>query len=293
MVEIVDQRYMPPETVKVDLRVAPSLGMDDDARAALATLIGLARLHKLCVAGRFMPDAGVSANLQSVGVIESEHAGDFFRFDRVVLPYSGTAVSQRRLWQSAGHVLVDLTSPRVKRTQAAMGLLKMEGAQTLVIGGHEDFETRALLGHQPSAQVIEDTTDTARLAFSPFFGVVCQTNQSPRRVAWLVQQLRHRYKDARVSFLDTNSPAMLAREKSLEKQLVNCDLVVIVGEPGESSCKALAETALRRGKQSIIVVSPKELKSSMTEGHRTIAFTAGAFALDETVRAVAAKLVGK
>lgn len=293
MGEMISQRFMPPDTVKVDLRVARSLGMDDDARTALAAMVRVAKLHKVCVAGRFMPDASVSAYLQSLGVNESVDEGDFFRFERVVLPYCGIVPRQRRIWETARHLIVDLTAPRVRRAQAALGLLRMEGAQTLVIGSHEDPETRALAGAHQNTQVIEDTTDTARLVFSPSFGVVCQTNQSPRRVAWLVQQLRHRYKDARVTFLDTNSPAMAAREESLEKQLVDCDLVVIVGELGESSCEALAETALRRGKQSVVVATPQELKASMTVGHRNIAFTAGAFALDETVRAIAAKLVGK
>jgi len=54
----------------------------------------------------------------------------------------------------------------------------------------------------------------------------------------------------------------------------------------------LAETALRRGKPPVIVSGPEELGLLMP-AQRKIAFTAGAFATDEVVRAVAAALARK
>jgi 4-hydroxy-3-methylbut-2-enyl diphosphate reductase IspH len=281
-----------PPRGRVELKIARSLGMDDDARSALAALLGLAKSAKIAVAGRFMPDAGVSACLSAAGITEHVEEADFFRFARVVIPYTGIASRQRRPWEEAGHRIEDLTSPRVRRAQIALGLLRMEGAQTLVIGRHEDAESQALAGAGMGTKIIEDTTDTARLVFSCAFGVICQTNLSPRRVAWLVQQLRHRYHDARVTFSDTGSPAMVAREEALERQLADCDQVVIVGDAGESSCEALAETAMRRGKPAVIVSRPEELDWLMP-APRKIAFTAGAFATDEAVRAVAVALARK
>lgn len=277
---------------RIELKIARSLGMDDEARSALAALLALAKSSKIGVAGRFMPDAGVSACLRAAGIAEHVEEADFFRFSRVVIPYTGIASRQRRQWEEAGHRIEDLTSPRVRRAQIALGLLRMEGAQTLVIGHHEDAETQALAGAGMGTKIIEDTTDNARLEFASAFGVICQTNLSPRRVAWLVQQLRHRYHDARVTFSDTGSPAMVAREEALERQLADCDQVVIVGDAGESSCEALAETAMRRGKPAVIVNRPEELDLLMP-AQRKIAFTAGAFATDEAVRSVAVALARK
>ena len=166
----------------------------------------------------------------------------------------------------------------------------MEGAQGLVIGRHEDPESLALAGGQPGTKILEDTTDTARLEFAPAFGVVCQTTLSPRRVSWLVQQLRFRYRDSRVTFLNTVSPAMARREEALGKLLVTSDKVVIVGWAGEASCEALMETALRRGKPAVVVEGPGDLRAEDFAGHPRLALTAGAFALDETIRAVAEAL---
>lgn len=286
-----EQRFMPPAARGgVVLQIAGTLGMDGDARGALARLLALAQSRKIGVVGRFMPDAWVSACLAAGGIEEQVEEADFFRFRRVVIPYGGISLRQRRDWEQAGYHLEDFSAPQVRRAQVALGLLRMEGAQGLVIGRHEDPESLALAGGSPGTIILEDTTDTARLEYSPAFGVVCQTSLSPRRVAWLVQQLRFRYRDSRVTFLDTAAAAMAAREEALEKLLVTCGRAVIVGRTGEASCDALMETALRRGKPAVVVAGPNELQPAEFAGGPPVALTAGAFAMDETIRAVAETL---
>lgn len=283
---------MPPSDRNLVVHLSASLGMDEDARGALDRLLRLAEKRKTAVAGCFMPDPGVSAILEKHGIAEQVEEPDFFRYQRVVIPYGGISQKSRKEWEDAGYELEDLTSPQVRRAQVALGLLRMEGAQGLVIGRHDDPESLALAGGGTGTRIIEDTTDTARLSFSPAFGVVCQTTLSPRRVSWLVQQLRFRYRDSRVTFLDTVCPFMTAREEALEKLLVTCDRAIIVGKPGEASCEALAETALRRGKTAVIISSAEDLKpDDLTSGARVV-LTAGAFATDDAIRGVAGALAG-
>ena len=276
-----------------ELRIATTLGMDKEARVALDRLIQLSKSRKIGVAGRFMPDAGVSARLASLGIAEDVDEADFFKFRTLIIPYSGIASRQRRDWEKAGHSMEDLTSSQVRRAQVALGLLKMEGAQALVIGRHDDAESLAIAGGNPGTRILQDTTDTARLLFARAFGVVCQTTLSPRRVAWLIQQLRLRWRDARVTFLDTVSPAMAAREEALERLLVVCDRAVIVGEAGESSGEALMETALRRGKPAVVMASPDELDPADFRANEKVALIAGAFATDEAIRAIAESFARK
>lgn len=293
MNELNERRFMAPSEARVEMRVSSTLGMDDDARAALARIVQLSKTRKIGVAGRFMPDRGVSGKLAALGIVENVDPADFFRFRAIVIPFCGVPARVRREWEDAGQCLEDLTSPHVRRAQVALGLLKMEGVQPLVIGHHEDPETLAISGASSSTRILEDTTDTSRLLFAPTFGAVCQTTLSPRRVSWLVQQLRLRWRDARVTFLDTVSPAMAAREEALERLLVVCDQVVVVGETGESSCAALLETASRRSKQAIVVASADELAAAEFRPHGKVALAAGAFATDEAIRAVAEALSGK
>lgn len=284
---------MPPAARGVAMRIAASLGMDDEARAALERLCRLGKTRRTAVAGQFMPDPGISEKLSSLGIVEHVEEADFFKYRAVVIPYCGIPARQRREWEEAGHPLEDLTSSQVRRAQVALGLLKMEGAQALVIGRHEDAESLAIAGGGCATKILQDTTDTARLLFAPAFGVVCQTTLSPRRVSWLVQQLRLRWRDARVTFLDTVSPAMVTREEALERLLVDCNKVIIVGEPGEASSEALVETALRRGISATVVMSPDRLEAMAFQPNEKVALTAGAFATDEAIRAVAAALARK
>ncbi len=288
-----EQRFAPPATSGIELRIAKTLGMDADARAALERIEVLSKSRKIGVFGRFMPSRGVSEKLAALGIPENVEPEDFFRFRTIVIPYGGVPARLRREWEEAGQSLEDLTSLQVRRAQVALGLLKMEGAQALVIGRHEDPETLAISGGNSATRIIEDTTDSSRLLFAPAFGAVCQTTLSPRRVSWLVQQLRLRWRDARVTFLDTVSPAMLAREEALERLLVVCDRAIIVGEPGESSCEALVETAARRSKPATIVTGPDDLAAIHFSPNEKVALTAGAFTTDEAIRAVAEALARK
>jgi 4-hydroxy-3-methylbut-2-enyl diphosphate reductase IspH len=264
--------------------------MDADTRAALTTLESLSRSGPVAVAGVFMPDPGVRAELARQGIAESVQESDFFRFRHVVIPYSGISPRDRKAWEEADHAVTDLTSPEVRRAQVALGLLRMEGAQALVIGRHDDPETRALAGTSPGTRVIQDTTDTARLCFAPAYGVVCQTTLSPRRTSWLVQQLRMRYRDARVTFLNTTAPAMAAREQALEKLLDWCDLAVVAGQADEASVEALAEAALRKGRPALTVATSAAFDPAALAGARRVALTAGAFAHDDTIRAIHAAI---
>lgn len=288
-----EKRFMPPSGSGREVDIAAVLGMDEDARTALERLISLSKSRKVGVAGRFMPDSAVSERLAHLGIAEEVDDADFFRFQSIVVPYCGVPPKLRKEWDEECYPLEDLTSPHVRRAQVALGLLRMEGAQALVIGKHEDPETLAISGGNSGARILQDTTDTARLLFSPAFGVVCQTTLSPRKATWLVQQLRHRWRDSKVTFLNTISPTMMAREEALERLLVDCERVVIVGDGGESSCEALVETALRRGKSAVVIAKPEELDIGDYSAREKIALTAGAFADAESIRAVAEVLIGK
>ncbi len=292
MKELADKRFNPSATGP-EVRIAAVLGMDETTRAALERITLLAKSRKTGVAGRFMPDRGVSAFLASQGISENVDEPDFFKLRTVATPYTGITARQRRHWQESNFPIEDLTSPHVRRAQVALGLLKMEGARALVIGRHEDAETLAISGGNSGATILQDTTDTSRLEFSPAFGAVCQTTLSPRRVSWLAQQLRLRWHDAKVTFLDTVSPSMTAREEALERLLVMCGRVVIVGDAGESSCEALMETALRRSRQALIVATADELDAADFRPGEKIALTAGAYAIDEAIQEVAKALASR
>src|SRR5687768_9016125 len=78
-----DQRFMPPTARGVAMRIAASLGMDDEARAMLDRLRHLGNTRKTAIAGQFMPDGGISARLASLGITEHVEEADFFKYRAV------------------------------------------------------------------------------------------------------------------------------------------------------------------------------------------------------------------
>ena len=268
-----------------ELRFAPVMGMDAEAVQALELLEREALHGPVAVPGIFMPDAGVRSRLQRLGVIEEADETDFSRVRSVVLPFGGVSMRDKRRWQESGWRIVDTRSQQVRRAQVALGLLRMEGAQTLVIGRHDDPETRALASDYPGTIVLEDTTDIARLHYAPAFGAVCQTTLSPRRVAWLSQQLALRYRDARMSFLDTVAPSMTQRERALESLCGWCDGVLVLGDRGEATVESLLETARRCGRPAALLPDQAEL-----DGCRRLAVTAGGFVSHATIDSLAAEV---
>jgi 4-hydroxy-3-methylbut-2-en-1-yl diphosphate reductase len=283
---------MSKESVKsrseVEWKFASVMGMDAETRQALETLECLAAQGPVAVPGEFMPDAGVREKLRRLGVIEEAREDDFPRVKSVALPFGGGAMRDKRRWQEAGWKVLDTRSQAVRRAHVALGLLRMEGAQTLIIGRHDDAESQALAADYPGTIVLEDTTDIARMRYAPAFGAVCQTTLSPRRVTWLSQQLRLRYRDAKLTFLDTVSPAMVVRERALESLCGWCDGVVVAGDRGEASVEALLETAKRFGKPAALLDELAEL-----EGCRRLAVTAGGFVLGETLEGLARAISGR
>lgn len=264
--------------------------MDGETRRALWDLVRGAGTRRTAVVGRFMPDDGVSGLLAGHGIAEEVDEADFRRFDRVVIPRCGVPLRDKRRWESRGVKIEDFTSTEVRRAQVSLALLRVEGTNALVIGRHDDAESLALAGSVPGARILEETTDTARLTFAPAFGAVCQTTLSPRRVHWLSQQLRMRHRDAKVTFLDTTAPSMKARESAFEQALAQSEHAVVVGRPGESTCEALVETAMRSSIPCTVVGAPEELDGADLRGVSRVALGAGGFATDDAVRGVAAAL---
>ena len=85
---------------------------------------------------------------------------------------------------------------------------------------------------------------------------------------------------------------MIAREEALERLLLDCERVVVVGETGESSCEALVETASAPGQAGTGRGDPDELDAGDFRAREKVALTAGAYATDEAIRAVAGALAG-
>lgn len=265
------------------VEVAPAAGMGRELRTVLRLLEERLRRGALTVAGPLGPDTELCEHFRELGLREVD--ADSFRAGTrsVVIPPQGLPRAWRDAWRRAGHELVDLTLPSVRRAQAALGLLVGEGCRPVVVGLKGCPGVRALALDHPASAVVEDADDAARLSFCPRFGVVAPPEFPVRRACLVAEALRQRHRDSRVTFLETASPETLERERSLETLSRRADLVVVLGSSRDASAAGLVGTTRRLGLPVVAAGTPDDPELDRAAGFRRIVLTAGAYVTDESV----------
>ncbi len=279
-----------PVLLRPQLRRAMTLGQGAETRAALARLETRLKRGAVTVLGPLAPDAALCEQFRRRGALEGS-PGEFRAPTRtVVIPLTGLPKSCRRRWKESGHELLDLTLPAIRRAQTALNLLALEHARPLVCGFHDDAESAVIAGEVAGAAVVEDADEAALLPFAPKFGMVCQTGISRRRAGVVAEALRQRHPDCRMVFLDTTSPAALERERSVEALSRWAEVILIAGEAGEASVRALVDASRRLGLPAFPVADAGALDHGVLAGAARIGLSAGEFSPDAVVEAIAARV---
>jgi len=267
----------------VSIRVASRSGHSSGLRAALAQLETRLQRGAMTIAGPLGPNAALCDRFRLLGLREADPWTFRAATRTVVVPPYGLAKSVKQGWKDAGHELLDLTLPEVRRAQTSLQLLVAEGCRPVVAGSAEDPEALAIAGDLKGFAIAGDADEAARLSFSPKIGIVAQPGFSPRRARLIGEALKQRHRDAKVTFLDTTAPAMSDRERSVEELSRWAEFVMVVGEESDASARALIETARRLGLPSALCATPSS--ASALQGCRRVLLTAGEYTPDEAIAA--------
>lgn len=276
--------------MRAELRRAFILGHGKETRDALARLDTRLRRGAVTFLGPLAPDAALCELYRRKGVLEGSAEEYRAPTHTVVVPLSGLPKACIRKWKEHGHEVLDLTLPAVRRAQTSLNLLALEHCKAVVIGSRDERESAAIAGEVAGAVVVEDAEQAALLPFAPKFGLLCQTTISRRHAHSVVEALRHRHPDSRLVFLDTTTPAMLERERSMEGLSRWAETIIVAGDPGESSVRALIESSRRLGLPAQAVPDAGALDLRQFAGTSRIGLTAGEFSPDAVVEAIAARL---
>jgi len=276
--------------MRSQLRRAFVLGHGEEVRQALAKLETRLRRGAVTLLGHLAPDAALCEVYRRKGVLEG--TADEYRAPThtVVVPLTGLPKACIRKWKEHGHEVLDLTLPSIRRAQTSLNLLALEHCNTVVIGDRGQAEALAIAGEVAGTPVVEDAEQAALLPFAPKFGIVCQTTISKRHAQAVAEAIRHRHPDSRLSFLDTTSPAMWERERSVEGLSRWAETIIVAGEGSESSVRALIETSRRLGLPAQAVADAGSLDLRLFAGVSRIGLTAGEFSPDAVVEGIAARL---
>lgn len=276
--------------MRSQLRRAFVLGHGEEVRQALAKLETRLRRGAVTLLGHLAPDAALCEVYRRKGVLEG--TADEYRAPThtVVVPLTGLPKACIRKWKEHGHEVLDLTLPSIRRAQTSLNLLALEHCKTVLIGDRGQAEALAIAGEVAGTPVVEDAEQAALLPFAPKFGIVCQTTISKRHAQAVAEALRHRHPDSRLSFLDTTSPAMWERERSVEGLSRWAETIIVAGEGSESSVRALIESSRRLGLPAHAVADAGSLDLRLFAGVGRIGITAGEFSPDAVVEGIAARL---
>jgi 4-hydroxy-3-methylbut-2-enyl diphosphate reductase len=274
----------------LQIRLAPARGHSAETRKALTKCDLRLKRGPVTLLGPLAPDATLCEAYRRRGMLEGSPTEYRAPTRTVVVPLTGLPKACLRKWRETGHDILDLTLPAVRRAQTALGLLALEHCKPVVIGHRDDPEALAIAGDAPGCTVIEDADQAAELPFAPKFGLVCQTTISKRRAHAVAEALRLRHPDSRIVFLDTTTPAMTERERSVDGLSRWADAIIVAGEPSDSSVRALIEAARRLGLAAHAVPNPGALDLHQLADARRIGITAGEFSPDPVAEGIAARL---
>jgi 4-hydroxy-3-methylbut-2-enyl diphosphate reductase len=273
------------------IQIAEHYGLCFGVRDAIAQAEQLAREGPLTILGELVHNPVVRERLARQGVREGalgETASA--ATPQVMITAHGASDRKRAEWRSAGFGVADGTCPLVRHAHDQLRLLVSLGYFPVVIGKRGHVEVEGLIGDFPSAWVIEQAGDIARLPEAERYGVISQTTQPLEKVQALIAALRGARPDAEVRFSDTICQPTKNRQNALRKLIAECDTLVVVGGRNSNNTLQLVAAAEVAGRAVFHIERPDDLEPGWFRNAEVVGLTAGTSTLKETVAAVQARL---
>lgn len=267
--------------------LAKHYGMCFGVRDALKATKKTATQGPTTILGQLVHNEVVTTQLDQMGV-QRGHLRDLKSAvtPQVVITAHGAADRDRAAWKEGGFQVTDTTCPLVKKAHNALARLVLQGYHPLVIGKRDHVEVLGLTGDFPEADVVLSEEDILALAPQARFGVVSQTTQPTTLVEGLVEQVRVRFPDSDIKFVDTVCQPTKDRQTALHDLCRQVQVVIAVGGANSNNTRQLVKTAQSYGVQAYRVGTAAELQDAWFEGVETVGVTAGTSTLQETVQEV-------
>ncbi len=275
----------------MNIILAQHHGMCFGVRDALRTTHAAAQRAPLTVLGQLVHNPLVERHLAAVGA----QRGDLDDLGssqtlQVAITAHGASDGHRRMWQNAGHTVIDTTCPLVRKAHHALATLVSDGYQPVVIGQSQHVEVRGLTGDFPQAVVVIDESDLEKIPLHPRIGVVSQTTQPIEVALRLVDAIKRRHPVSEVRFIDTICHPTKQRQTAMDDLIRECDHIIVIGGRNSNNTRQLAQKAADHDRRTLQIERPEELDPAWFRNARNVGVTAGTSTLDETVDAVMQRL---
>ena len=227
--------------------------------------------------------------LQKKGAIFVEEPVDAPRNSRLIFSAHGVSPATREAAGDRNLNVTDATCPLVTKVHKEVERMRRDGYEIVMIGHSGHVEVEGTMGHAPeSMHLVETVDDVARLdiQYPAKLGCVTQTTLSVDDTQEVMAALRKRFPQIQLPRQDDICYATQNRQNAIKELAKTCEVVLIVGAPTSSNSNRLVEVAAKRGAQSYLISSAKDIDPQWIEGIQSVGVSAGASTPEILVEAV-------
>lgn len=273
------------------VQVAPDAGFCSGVRTAVETITAaLAGGRKVVALAPVVHNRHVMARLQDAGLKLAKSLPEVGSEELLVVPSHGACALDLAAAGRRGLQVLDLTCPRVRRSQAAAARFAAEGLPVLVIGDPDHAEVRSVLSYAGAGSLVVSTElDAGQIPPGRAWGVIAQTTAPPARVQAVLSAIRPRVSGAAVE--PTTCEVAAGMQRTVEALAREVDIMIVVGGRTSANTANLADLARGQGTETYHVEQASELDRARIARARRVGVAAGASTPDWLIEEVVTKVM--
>jgi len=241
------------------------------------------------IKGELVHNEGVCKDIEKSGIRRTDSLEKLPPHSNVIIKAHGEPLKTYKTLETMDLNIVDATCPMVKDIHKKAQELEKKGYQVIIIGDRNHEETKGILGNIKNGIILENKEEVEKFKedIKNKIGVLCQSTQTLRNVAALVQKLAKHTEE--LLFINTICNPTRLRQKEIEELSSLCGAVLIVGSKKSANTKRLYEAAKKINKNSFWITSEKINKNSFRK-FKSIGITGGASTPVEVLKTIAGRL---
>jgi 4-hydroxy-3-methylbut-2-enyl diphosphate reductase len=261
---------------------ADHLGMCFGVRDAIALATKEAARGPLTVLGDLVHNETVLNHLTANGVRIVKEVSEVGTPSVMITAHGASEVSLRRVRERGLHVY-EATCPLVRVAHRAVKDLAGEGYHPVIIGLRGHVEVRGMTEDLKSFDVVLTEQDVLELPEHLKFGVAAQTTQPIERVRHIVHQIRFRFPNSEVRFIDTVCQPTKQRQDAAIRLAQEADVVVVIGGTHSNNTRELVDTCRERCGRVHHVQTADDLRPEWFSAADKVGITAGTSTPDSVI----------
>ena len=254
-------------------------------RDAIALAVETAQQQPLTILGDLVHNETVLGELRERGITFQNEARAVAT-PTVMITAHGASERRRQSAREQGLRVLEATCPLVHVAHRALTKLVSAGFHPVIIGKRDHVEVRGMTEDLAEFDVVISGEDVAGLVERARFGAIAQTTQPIEKVRQLVEQLRERFPDAEVRFIDTVCQPTKQRQNAAAELAQQCDVVIVIGGKHSNNTHELVGTCSRFCDRVYHVQTADDLRADWFFADDVVGITAGTSTPDKIINEV-------